>query len=245
MAESVRAPRYRTIADKLAAEIRKGQYALGTQLPVEHDLAERFEASRQTVREALRILADKGLIIRRAGSGTTVINTDPRALFTLSLGNLAQLLSYPASVVRRHLSCKHVVADSAAAEILGCAPGTAWYRIRALRRTLDGKPLCWVDIHIRPEYAAVAKSRQSERVPLVEQIERQFGQTVESAEVDVLLSRIPADVADALEARPGSPALSIVRRYIGASGEPFEITHSIHPEKRYTYSMKFRKGKVS
>ncbi|MGQ0545280.1 MAG: GntR family transcriptional regulator [Betaproteobacteria bacterium] len=244
MNDSPRAPRYRSIAEELAAEIREGQYPLGAQLPVEHDLAARFDASRQTVREALRLLAGNGLIVRRAGSGTTVINTDARALFTLSLGNLGQLLSYPESVVRRHLIAGHVVADATAARTLGCEPGTAWYRIRALRSSAaDGKPICWVDIHIRPEYAAVAKSRLAERVPVVEQIERRFGEAVESAEVDISLSRVPAEMAGALEVEPGSPALTIVRRYIGKSGQPFEITVSIHPENRYTYRMKLRKGK--
>lgn len=235
--------RYRNIAEALETEIREGRHPLGAQLPVEHDLAARFDASRQTVREALRILADKGLIIRRAGSGTTVINTDTRALFTLSLGNLAELLSYPDGVVRRHLSSGHVVADQATARTLGCEPGTAWYRIRGVRYAgAGGYPICWVDIHVLPEFASVAKSRRAERTPVVEQIEHLFGETVESAEVDVSVTRVPADMAAALEVKAGSPALAIVRRYIGRRARPFEVTVSIHPENRYTYRMKFRKG---
>lgn len=244
MNRSPRNSRYRAIADEVAAEIRAGTYPLGSQLPVEYDLAERFATSRQTVREALRVLADKGLIMRRAGSGTTVINTDARALFTLSLGNLSQLLSYPEGVMRRHLSSGSYIADGATAALLGCEPGTPWFRIRALRFEVGkSQPLCWVDLHVSPQFAAVAKSRGAERVPVVEQIEQQFGERVESAEVDISITRIGADIAAELQVKAGTPALSVVRRYLGSSGDPFEITISIHPENRYTHRMKLRKGK--
>jgi DNA-binding GntR family transcriptional regulator len=236
--------RYQAIADELAANIRDGAYPLGSQLPVEHDLARYFDTSRQTVREALRVLVDKGLIMRRAGSGTTVINTDARALFTLSPVNLGQLLSYPEGVVRRHLSSGSYIADADTAALLGCAPGTPWFRIRALRfEAGESRPLCWVDIHVLPRFAAVVKARGAERVPLVEQIERQFGERVESAEVDISVSRVAPDIAAELQVKAGSPALRVVRRYAGASGDPFEVTISTHPENRYTHRMKLRKGR--
>lgn len=236
--------RYQAIADELAADIHAGTHPLGSQLPAEHDLAQYFDTSRQTVREALRVLADKGMIMRRAGCGTTVINTDARALFTLSPGNLGQLLSYPEGVVRRHLSSGSYIADAGTAALLGCEPGTLWFRIRALRfETGKSQPLCWVDIHLLPQFAAVAKARGAERASLVEQIEQQFGERVESAELDISVSRVAPDIAAELQVKAGSPALRVVRRYTGASGDPFEVTISIHPENRYTHRIKLRKGR--
>lgn len=237
-------PRYRAIADELAAKIRAGSYALGANLPVEHDLAEQFGTSRQTVREALRVLVDKGLIVRRAGFGTTVINSGSRALFALSLGNLGQLLSYPEGVVRRHMSSGAYVTDAATAPLLGCEAGTPWLRIRALRfENGRSEPLCWVDIFVAPRFAAVAKMRGAERLPVVEQIEKVFGHTVESAEMDFCVTRVPGEMAGELKVKPDSPALTIVRRYLGAGGDPLEITISTHPESRYTHRMKLRKAK--
>lgn len=244
MRTNSRPARYRVIADELAAEIRAGSYPLGSNLPVEHDLAEHFGTSRQTVREALRVLADKGLIVRRAGFGTTVINTGSRALFVLSLGNLGQLLSYPEGVVRHHVSSGRYVADQATAALLGCEAGTPWMRIRAIRfETGHDEPLCWVDIYVAPQFATVARLRGAERLPVVEQIEKQFGQTVESAEVDFSVGRVPAEIAAELRVEPGSPALIVVRRYLGSGGDPLEITVSTHPENRYTHRMKLRKAR--
>jgi DNA-binding FadR family transcriptional regulator len=52
----------------------------GAYLPREAELAERFKASRQAVREALKVLAAKGLVVSRRRAGTSVL---PRANWNL------------------------------------------------------------------------------------------------------------------------------------------------------------------
>lgn len=246
MAAQARPARYRLIADELAAQIRSGSFALGANLPVEHDLARQFGTSRQTIREALRVLSDQGLITRRAGFGTTVINSGARPVFVLSLGNLGQLLSYPEGVVRRHMSTGPYVADGATASLLGVPDGSEWMRVRAVRfENGRDEPLCWVDIFVAPEFSSVANKRGAERQPLIEQIEKSFGQTVEAAEIDFAVGRVPREMAEELQVPSGSPALTVVRRYLGAAGEPLEITVSTHPEKRYTHRMRLRKSSKS
>lgn len=47
---------------------------------------------------------------------------------------------------------------------------------------------------------------------------------------------VPAEKAKALQAEPGSPALKIVRRYLDAANEAFEITVSMYPAGRLTLS---------
>ncbi|WP_329404629.1 GntR family transcriptional regulator [Streptomyces melanogenes] len=63
---------YERIADELRESIRSGQLAPGDQLPTEAKLAERFGKSVPTVREALRLLRDEGLIEKQHGRGTFV-----------------------------------------------------------------------------------------------------------------------------------------------------------------------------
>jgi len=243
MAPTARPARYRLIADELAAQIRAGAYALGENLPVEHDLARQFDTSRQTIREALRVLSDQGLIARRAGFGTTVINSGTRPVFVLSLGNLGQLLSYPEGVVRRHMDTGPYVAEGATAALLGCPEGTAWMRVRAVRfENGRDEPLCWVDIYVAPQFASIVSKRGAERQPIIEQIEKSFGQKVEAAEVEFAVGRVPREMAAALQVQPASPALTVVRRYLGVAGEPLEITVSTHPENRYTHRMRLRKS---
>lgn len=60
------------IAARLRQAILEGKYVDGERLPAERELASHFEASRNTVREALRRLEEINLVTRRIGSGTFV-----------------------------------------------------------------------------------------------------------------------------------------------------------------------------
>jgi len=63
---------YQQIADRIAESIEQGKFRVGTRLPAERDLADQFEVSRPTVREALIALEIVGLIEVRTGSGAYV-----------------------------------------------------------------------------------------------------------------------------------------------------------------------------
>lgn len=64
--------KHRKISTRLEIEIAAGKYTAGTRLPSELQLVKQFGVSRPTVARALRDLEIKGLIERRAGSGTYV-----------------------------------------------------------------------------------------------------------------------------------------------------------------------------
>jgi GntR family transcriptional regulator len=65
-------PMYRRIADQLRQEIEAGELRRGGQLPTEIQLRDRFEASRNTVRDAVKSLIAQGLVETRPGQGTFV-----------------------------------------------------------------------------------------------------------------------------------------------------------------------------
>lgn len=62
--------KYKLLADILRRELRSGAIGQGQRLPTEKELSARYAMSRQTVRHALQILTDEGLIQRRQGSGS-------------------------------------------------------------------------------------------------------------------------------------------------------------------------------
>ena len=64
--------KHRKISTRLETEIAAGRYGAGARLPSELQLVKQFGVSRPTVARALRDLETKGLIERRAGSGTYV-----------------------------------------------------------------------------------------------------------------------------------------------------------------------------
>lgn len=70
---------YRKIADQLRKLIDAGEYAVGSRLPPERDLAAQLGVSRPTVREALIALEVEGRVEVRLGSGVYVLPRDPAA----------------------------------------------------------------------------------------------------------------------------------------------------------------------
>ncbi|WP_221622239.1 FadR/GntR family transcriptional regulator [Larkinella rosea] len=60
------------VGKKLQQQIASGHYAIGEKLPSEPELMQHFGVGRSTVREAIRILANKGLIRVQQGLGTFV-----------------------------------------------------------------------------------------------------------------------------------------------------------------------------
>jgi GntR family transcriptional repressor for pyruvate dehydrogenase complex len=80
---------YHEIVDQIKDLIAKGRIKPGDRLPPERDLAELFKASRNSVRDAIRVLEQMGLIESRQGDGTYVRTltadelTEPLALCLL------------------------------------------------------------------------------------------------------------------------------------------------------------------
>jgi GntR family transcriptional regulator len=66
-------PMYRQIAEDLRAQIESGGLAPGQQLRTELELREKYNASRNTVRDAIKWLTNLGLVETRPGQGTFVV----------------------------------------------------------------------------------------------------------------------------------------------------------------------------
>ncbi len=74
-------PKYQYIADRLRARLTDDGASRMTKLPTEKELCERYHVSRQTVRQALQVLENEGLITRRQGSGAYATGLHPEAAF--------------------------------------------------------------------------------------------------------------------------------------------------------------------
>jgi GntR family transcriptional regulator len=64
--------RYHEIAADLAAKILNGQYAPGSALPPQRELSASYQVTLMTLRQALRVLSDDGLVVQQPGRGTFV-----------------------------------------------------------------------------------------------------------------------------------------------------------------------------
>ena len=77
-------PMYRQIAETLREQIQSGDLQPGEQLKTELELREAFGASRNTVRDAIKLLTSLGLVETKPGQGTFVIKKTSPFVTTLS-----------------------------------------------------------------------------------------------------------------------------------------------------------------
>lgn len=78
-------PMYRRIAEDLQGKIESGELAHGSQIPTELELREEYDASRNTVRDAIKWLITRGLVETRPGQGTFVVEKIDPFVTTLTL----------------------------------------------------------------------------------------------------------------------------------------------------------------
>ncbi len=92
----MREVRYRAIADDLRRRVESGEPGTGHLLPSESELSGAYEVSRVTVRKALELLRDEGLVDARQGLGWFVAAHPLRQ--TLARLGTVMGLSEPAAV---------------------------------------------------------------------------------------------------------------------------------------------------
>ena len=72
----MRKNKFQEIYQELSSQIQEGILRANTQLPSEHELADRYDTSRETVRKALNLLSQNGFIQKIRGKGSIVLETN-------------------------------------------------------------------------------------------------------------------------------------------------------------------------
>lgn len=216
--------RYRTIADALRRRVGAGEFAAGRTLPSESELSAEYAASRVTIRKALEVLRDEGLIDARQGFGWFA-SIDPLRQSLGRLGTIeAQLTASGVSSERRILDFGFVAAPPRARAVLG-APTVL--EVRRLNLA-DGHPFARVTVWCPEELGAHLSRADVERAPFYELLDQPLGgavQTIGAAAAE------PID-AELLEVPVGSPVLRCERVTSSVQGTPVLLSEHVFPALR-------------
>lgn len=232
-----RRPLYQKVAERLSSDLRAGRHPVGSLLPTEAELCARFRVSRQTVREAIRLLAEVGLVSRRQGVGTRVERDRVTEAYVQRLGRLPDLWQYVKDTRRKVLR----VADLEAAEARLALPGgrgARWRMLEGLRYVQsERRPIAWTQIYVLAAYAPAADERDRDDLPIYSLVERRYGVKARAVRQEIAGVAIEPRVATLLRVAPGSVGLAIRREYVSTTDEIFEVSLSVHPADRYRYRM--------
>jgi DNA-binding GntR family transcriptional regulator len=214
-----RIPRYVEILDALRTDIASGRYPVEGSLPSESQLCARFEASRFTVREALRRLQADGMVARVQGAGSRVIRDAPAGVFVQSYRSVSELTRYATDIPLELLRMEEVVLDAQIAGRVGGRAGERWCFFRGLRRTkTGGEPLALIESYVPIRFAPQMRDLVATRGPIYAALEMASGERIVEAMQEIQALPAPYHVAEHLGAPAGSAALRILRRYSAESG---------------------------
>jgi len=223
---------WRQIADAIRLDIVGGKLASGDRLPTEALLAERFSANRHTVRRALGVLAEEGVVAAEQGRGTFV-----KSIRRLSypIGKRTRfregLRGQASSLTSIGLSDKLENANARVAEALGIKPGAKVVRAEAMS-VADGVPISrsttWLSYRLFPDFAARIKGLQSTTAVFAS-----YG-IADYARASTRISARHADVEETrlLQLAPGAIVLVSEAVDVDPDGQPLSYALSRFPAER-------------
>jgi len=193
----------------------------GDRLPREAELAERFGVSRIVIREAVKILEDRGLVQVRAGRGTCTVSPSPEKVKESLLRLFRDQPVPAASEMERMLELRGVLEETAAGLAAVRATGedleAMAAALRDMARGTSEDELIAADLRFHAAVCRAAQNRYFEMV--VQPLMQAFTQQVKLTDSYRLGIRFHQDVFEAIRKRNSVAARQAVRRLMKATLE--------------------------
>lgn len=214
--------RYQEIADELRQRVRTA--APGALLPSESELSAEFSASRVTVRRALELVRDDGLIAARQGFGWFV-STEPIRQSLERLGTIeSQLETSGRDAARKVIEFSFETPPAHVKQLLG---STKVLRVKRLNLA-DGDPFAVVTVWCPAAIGQKLSMDDVEQRPFYELIDVELRGATQTIGAD---SAEP-NIAALLDVPVGSPLLKCRRVTTDLSGQPVLVSEHLFPAHR-------------
>lgn len=211
--------RYLAIADDLRRQLTSGELPAGRLLPSESELGRAYAASRVTVRRALDVLREEGLVDARQGFGWFAAASP----VDQSLGRLgtieAQLAESGRRSERRIVDFRFTSARSHVRRVLGTE------RVLEVRRVnvVDGVPFARVTVWCPAALARGLSLADVERTTFHDLLDVDLGGATQT----ITAAALAAADAELLGVPAGSPALVVERITRSTAGEPVLLSEHV------------------
>ncbi|ELP5729947.1 phosphonate utilization transcriptional regulator PhnR [Vibrio vulnificus] len=208
---------YVKIKDAIVEQIEEGMLAPRQKLPAERKLAESFDTTRVTLREALSLLEAEGRIYREDRRGWFIsplpLRYDPTQ--TLNFSNMA--LAQNRVPKTQLLSAKAMLANKLAARLLNLQPFSDVFCVDRVRY-LEDRPVVYVTNYIRPELFTNLLDHDLSN-SLTDIYREHFGVSYHKTRYRISSSSLFGEMAQALRATSGTPAMVVERINYNQCGE--------------------------
>ena len=224
-------PLYFQLASRIEQAISEGALRPGARLENEIALADRLGLSRPTVRRAIQELVGKGLLVRRRGLGTQVVQRPltRKVELTSLYDDLQQGSRRPTT---RLLARAVIGADERIAEILAVTPDSPILHIRRLR-SADETPLAVLENYLPAEFVDITEDDLRERG--LYQLLRSRGTTMSVARQRIGARSATLEESKLLEIKARGPVLTMDRTAFSNNGRAIEYGHHCYRPDLYSF----------
>jgi len=227
-------PLYHQLADHLFEAIRAGAYAPGTKIPSENELAAQYAIGRPTVRQATDTLIDRGVLVRRRGSGTYVRSV-PADIDLFSLGGT--LVSFEARGVKLETELVERPTTLTVTESGHPLEGRVVVHLARLSRAF-GEPVLLEEIDFDvahfPKLASLPLAGRS----LSDVIAKHYAMRAVAADQSFHVAALEGARASRLGLAEGTHVLRVDRTLHFTRAEAFVFARMFCPEGRFVFSQR-------
>jgi GntR family transcriptional regulator len=233
-------PIYARIEADLRRAIAAGEWCVGSRIPSEDELRQRYGVSRMTVRHALDRLVATGLLVKRQGVGSFVAMRKIERVASRLLGFREDALAHGLRPVTRVLHSAFEPVGREDGELLRLAPDAEVLRVTRLR-TADGETIGLNAITVVPGLA-----RQLADLDFADSfyagVERRLGTAVAEAAQTVEAVHGGDGTSGLLQVEATAPLLRVTRVTHLADGRLLGLTRSLYRGDRYFLSLALRRS---
>jgi GntR family transcriptional regulator len=213
------------------------EFEPGDRFPSERNLANLLGLCRMTVRRALEILLDEGLLERRSTRGTFV--SSPRVVRSITpdsvLSLTYQIQKSGASAGGRLLSFEIVRSTRTIAQNLKLRIGKTVIRIRRLR-FINATPICIETSYLPAELVPNLKPEDLQGdAALYEILEKRYRILVAHSDDRISIAQVSAEEAKYLELKEGDAILLLRSVIVDSQERPVEYLISVNHPTRVTF----------
>ncbi len=232
-------PIYIQLADILRDRIAR-EHVAGDLLPSEAALCETHGISRTAVRDALRLLADEGLVRKEKGRGTFVTGNRIAEIVIQDVrGFVEEMASQGRTVATKIVEFAQVEAAPDVAEALGLSAGDPVVRLHRVR-LLEGTPVLVAVTTLPHTRFATLLQRDLEHASLYDVLARDFDVHPVGGPRRIEARAADAVTAELLEVKAGAPLLVLTARNDDADGVPVEhfVAHYVASRVVFDFSVR-------
>ncbi|KXT76547.1 GntR family transcriptional regulator [Streptococcus sp. DD12] len=225
-------PAYIQIHDRLRDEIDKGEWRIGSRLPSERDLADDFGVSRMTMRQAIGLLVDEGLLERRRGSGTYVVGSQVRETMRVTTSFTEIVKSQGRTPSSRLISYERVHPNEQEVKNLGITAHSYIIRMERVRYA-DQMPVVF-EVAAIPEKFIKNMDKESITSHFFQTL-GDNGYQIGKSQQTIYAQLASQQVAEYLEIQQGDAILGLRQMTYFTDGQAFEFVKSQYVADRFEF----------